>query len=852
MELDDYLSKAFWERFEEIAGHFPDIPAYSREGEDLTYGEILSRAEGLAGRLDKITHGIRGHVVEVEATLVPGSIVSFLAVLKAGAVILPMDPSFPLDFRQEIRRQVSPIARLEAGDGPRDVVLCQDKAQGKETPPVPFAPEEAAVLLWTSGSTGSPKGILLPEQAFLLDAWNRIRDYDVQPGDRVAWTAPPVLAGPIGMLCFSLLGGATLVPFPLKSIDAGALSGLLRGERVSYFNPPVSYYRQWMLADEGKGCLPDLRTVVIGGQPVSWKDVHAIQGRLSEGARLVHRYAASEAGLISQAFFERLEAAGDEGIVPLGSPPRGKRTVILGEDGAFLPTGEMGEIGVVSPHGALGYWKRPDLDREHFRRLPGGETLFLTSDLGRLRPDGQLELLGRRDGQLKIRGFRVEPAQVEAALRNLPGVVDAVLLPWTPPAFPDENELVAYVEPAMGSRLAADGLRAGLQKLLPEFMVPSRFVLLEEMPRTRNGKPDRTRFPDPGTSRPNLTVSFVQPQGKKEERIAGLWQEVLGISPIGAEDDFFDLGGHSLLAVRLFSRIEKVFGRDIPLAELLQARTVRSMARLLDAPEAEKEWKCLVRINVAGNRPRVFIVHGGGGNVLCFARLAAHLPAYDVYGLQALGLDRCHLPQLSVKGMAERYAAEIRAEQPHGPFRIVGYSFGSVVAFELAVLLQASGEEVVFLGLLDRATPARSSAPPRGNLVSEIWDRGTTRLKFHLRLRAGRLLLGAGLPVPFMQKIYNVATTFMSRDYVPPAAFMGNMAVFQTEERRSEGIDPASERGWGPHVKGETRVYPVPGTHHTLLDDPHVQDVARALETALGEPFLGKRLSGAPERLKEI
>lgn len=836
MELDAYLSRGFWERFVEIAGRFPDIPAWSREGESLAYGEILSRAEDLAGQLDKVTHGIRGLVVEVEATLVPGSIVSFLAVLKAGAVILPVDPAFPLDFRQEIRRQVSPIARLEAGDGPGDVFLRQDKIHGPEGPPVPFAPEDAAVLLWTSGSTGKPKGILLPQQAFLLDAWNRVRDYHVRAGDRVAWTAPPVLAGPIGMLCFSLLGGATLVPFPLKSIDAGALSGLLRRERVSYFNPPVSYFRQWMLAEDGKGSLPDLRTVVLGGQPVSWKDVRAVQGSLSEGAKLVHRYAASEAGLISQAFFDRFDATENEGSVPLGFPPMGKRTVILGEDGAILPDGEIGEIGVVSRHGALGYWKRPDLNSERFRRLPGGETLFLSADLGRLRPDGQLELLGRRDGQLKIRGFRVEPAQVEVALRSLPGVADAVLLPWAPPATPEENELVAYVEPARGSRLATDGLRAGLRETLPEFMVPSRYVLLEEMPRTRNGKPDRTRLPDPGTSRPDLTVRFVPPEGKTEERLAGLWHEVLGISPIGAEDDFFDLGGHSLLAVRLFSRIETVFGRDIPLAEMLQARTVRSMARLLEAPKGKREWKCLVRINVVGNRPKVFIVHGGGGNVLCFARLAARLTDYDVYGLQALGLDRRHLPQLSVRGMAERYAAEIREEQPHGPFRIVGYSFGSIVAFELALLLQASGEEVGFLGLLDRAMPARSSAPPRANLVSELWDRATTRLKFHLRLNAGRLLLGAGLPVPFMQKIYNAANGFMSRGYVPPAAFMGNMAVFQTAERRNEGIDPASERGWGPHVKGETRVYAVPGTHHTLLDDPHVRDVARVLDAALGEP----------------
>jgi acyl-coenzyme A synthetase/AMP-(fatty) acid ligase/thioesterase domain-containing protein/acyl carrier protein len=837
MGLDVYLSMGFWERFEDLAGHFPDLSAFSGTEQEMTYGELFDRAEELALKLRKLTRGESGHIVEVAAGLGPRSIVSFLAVIGAGAVILPMDPAFPPDFQEEIRRQAPPAARLEAGQGRGEVTVREGTIPGCPGP-VSRSPEGAIALLWTSGSTGRPKGILLPDKLFLLDAWNRIRNYQLKPGDRVAWTAPPVLAGPIAMLCFSILAGATLVPVPLKSLDPGTVSGILREERIAYFNPPVSYFRQWVKAAKGNGALPDLQTVVIGGQPVGWKDILAARGVLPEGSSLVHRYATTETGLVSQAFFREYDLVREEGSVPLGFPPEGKRVAVLGESGSPQSTGEAGEIAVVCRYGALGHWRRPDLDRERFRNLPGGETMFLTGDLGRFRPDGQLELLGRRDGQLKIRGFRVEPAQVESALRGLPGVEDAVLLSWAQPDFPDEKELVAYVVPAGGARLAPDMLRGALRRSLPDFMVPARYVMLQEMPRTRNGKPDRTRLPDPGVSRPDLSARFVQPRGKTETDLARLWEEVLAVSPVGAEDDFFDLGGHSLSAIRLFSRIEKAYGRDIPLSGLLAARTIRSMATMLEGREGKAgpgSWKCLVPIKVEGGRPRVFIVHGGGGNVLCFARLASRLSGYDVYALQAMGLDRHHLPHFSVGEMSRRYEAEIREVQPTGPYRVIGYSFGGVAAFELALRLQASGDRVPFLSLLDRGTPARSSAPPRGNLLSELWDRGTTRLKFNLRVKAGRMMLSVGLPVPFMEKIYNASISTISRDYEPTGTFLGNATIFQTEERRREGVEPASEKGWGPHVRGDVRVFPIPGTHHSLLEDPHVQKLAELLQAALDE-----------------
>lgn len=834
LEMESYISRGFWERFEEVATLFPDVPAFSLAGRQATYREVRILAEEVAGRLEELTGGAAGSVIEVEARLQPSSIVSFLGVLKSKSIVLPMDPGFPEEFQQEIRRQVSPVARLVTGESPIDVTLLRD---GFHPATDPAKTQGAAALIWTSGSTGQPKGILLPGRLFLLDAWNRIRDYRLAPGDRVAWTAPPVLAGPIAMLCFSILGGLTLVPLPLRSIDTNDISGILRDERVCYLNPPVSYFRQWMKGAEGRQSLPDLRTVVLGGQPVNWTDILDIGGRLPEEATLVHRYAASETGLVSQAFFRSPGIVREEGALPAGFSPKGKRTVVLSEDGIPLPVGEVGEIGVVSRHGALGYWKRPDLDEERIRELPSGEKMFLTGDLGRIREDGQLELLGRMDGQLKIRGFRVEPAQVEVSLRGLVGVEDAVVVPWAPPELPDEKEILAYVVPSSGARLAVNHLRAGLQKSLPDYMLPTRFIVLAEMPRTRNGKPDRTRLPAPGTSRPELSVPFNPPGTETEIRLARLWEEVLGISPIGLEDDFFDLGGHSLSAARLFGRIESDFGRRIPLADMLRARTVSSMALLLLESGGEDlgcSRNCLVRIDVRGDRPALFLIHGGGGEVLCFARLASLLPGFDVYALQALGLNRHRMAHLSMEEMVAGYTAEIRQVQPAGPYRIVGYSFGGAVAFELAVHLQASGEQVAYLGLLDRMTPSRSTAPRR-NPAHALWHRLRTFLKHEMKIAYARILLSLGRPVPFMQKIYKISTRYISRVYTPSRVFEGQVSVFQTEQRRQEGIDPRSDMAWGSYVTGAVKVYPIPGTHNTLFDEPYVRKVAAAMAESLAE-----------------
>lgn len=823
-----------WAHFEDTARRLPDHPALCLENGSLSYGELLLRAAETADRLERFLADRR--VIAVYADLAPATVISLLAASRAKTVAILLDRFHPSDFTASVLKETEPAVVLDSsGSVPVIAKSGFDNAPSRGREGVGDL-DKVAVVVWTSGSTGRPKGVALLGEGLVRDARTRIRDYRLSPEDRIAWTASPSFAGAVQDVCFTLLSGGALLPWTLNGKSAHDVNQWLAREGASFFRPPVSYYRHWIRSLPASGKLPALRTVSLGGQAVSWDDLLAFRERFPEGRRIVHRYAVTECNLVAQAVLDSGSIEGEKGSVPLGFPAAGKRVLVVGEDGEELKPGEAGQVAVIGDCLSPGYWGRPDLTAERFVELPEGLRMFLTGDLGRIRPDGQLELLGRRDGQLKIRGFRVEPAQVERAIRDIQGVRDAAVVPWAFPGRQGERVLLAYIELAEGKNLPSDSLRRVLAGVLPPFMIPSRFMFLPEMPRNQAGKLDWKSLPDPGTCRPELTGRFVPPEGRVERELAGLWEEVLEISPVGAEDDFFDLGGDSLTAVQLFSRIGDRFGRHFPLGEMLRARTVRSMGRLLqDEGKAGKpaSGKCLVPVSVAGGRPRLFLVHGGGGNVLCFARLAARLSGYDVYALQAMGLDRRHLPDLSAGEMATRYEAEIREVQPAGPYRVAGYSFGGLVAFELALRLQASGSEVGFLGLLDRGSPARSTAPPRGNLVSEIWDRGTTRLKFSLRVKVGRILLGAGFPVPFMEKIHNASIAYISRDYRPTGVYRGDVVLFQTEERRGEDKDPASGKGWGNHVSGGIRVFPVPGNHHTLLEDPHVEGVAEAFRRAL-------------------
>ncbi len=368
-----------------------------------------------------------------------------------------------------------------------------------------------------------------------------------------------------------------------------------------------------------------------------------------------------------------------------------------------VPVGVAGEIYIGGEGLAIGYLNRPELTAERFVPDPfggyPGERLYRTGDTARYASDGNIDFIGRVDYQVKVRGFRVEPGEVEFVIRQHPSVKNAVVI-----AKEDRTgvkRLVAYVVPAEAGAGASE-LRAFLKDKLPDYMVPAAFVTIAELPLTPNGKLDRAALPEPEITRADIGSRFVEPRGEIERQLAQIWEKVIGITPIGATDSFFDLGGHSLLAVRLFTEITRTFGTDLPLAAIFQYPTIEQIAALISGQGLARTGDSLVAIRSAGTKPPIFFVHAYGGGVFFYRELADRLgPDQPFYGLQSAGLDGRRPPHTRVDEMAAHYIREIKKIQPKGPYYIGGRCLGAYIALEMASQLKRQGETIALLAVLD-------------------------------------------------------------------------------------------------------------------------------------------------------
>jgi acyl-CoA synthetase (AMP-forming)/AMP-acid ligase II/thioesterase domain-containing protein/acyl carrier protein len=822
---------SLWNLFERTAIAHGDSLAIIEGSNRWTYTELLERSLQVSRDLEPYIAGKAGLRVAVEAGLDAGTAAAILGTLGAGGIVVPVDPSHPAAYRRTIVEDAAPTVFLEGRSGKaRPAAPAPLQVDGE-----PFGVGDLSgisVLLWTSGSTGRPKGVAVTGAPFALEARNCMKAYSLGPGERVGLTSSPTFAGAMAAFFTTLLSGAALVPADLRILGLGGTNEWLDREQVTLFRPPVSFYRQWVRTLSAKTVPGRLRMVTLGGQSLCWDDLADFRDRFPADRVIVHRYACTEAALVAHAAFGGGCPFPEEGKVPLGKPPDGVGVVILGEDGSPVPGGAKGEIGVVGGGLASGYWKNPGLTRERFVKLDDGTRLYRTGDLGCLLPDGTLFLGGRLDGQVKIRGFRVETARVEEALRDVPGVGEAAAKTWIPPSSPGEPVLVGYIAPSGEARLTVDGIRRHLEERLPDYMIPGRFLVVRELPRTPGGKVDRSRLPDPKPGRPDLSVPFVPPEGPVQQALAGLWEEILGVSPIGVLDDFFDLGGHSVQAARLFGKLERVFGLQLPLARLYQGRNIRDMAALL-AQGKTGEWSSIVPIRTGTGGFPLFLVHAVGGNAIGFGPLGDRLQGCDTYGIQAWGLHPRHFPHLSVEEMAAHYISEMQRIQKNGPYRVLGYSFGGVIAFEMACQLESAGEEVAFLGMLDRRALLLECGKGFKRNAMRVWNDVTRRIKLSIRIPLAKALLALGLPVPFMHRIATGAIKRMATTYSPGSSYGGAMDLFLVDIPEEAPDKPL--RAWAHHVKGPLRRHAVPGNHQTMLEEPHVRTLAEKLLKALDE-----------------
>lgn len=547
----------------------PDSPAVACDGVELTYRELGERvarmASGLAAR------GVRpGDVVGVGLRRTLDLVPVLLAVWRAGAAYLPVDPALP----------AARISTLIADAGAR--ILVTDAADVQGIAAVRPADLSGTILtaisdhslpayvIYTSGSSGLPKGVMIDRQSVSERvSWMRTA-YDLQPGDRIVQFAELGFDAHVEEIFPSLEAGATVVMLPNGGRTLPDFLTTSEGARVTLLDLPTSFWHALVEEIDEIAWPPNLRLVILGGDPVAASAVKRWRSRFGDRVRLVNTYGPTEATVIA--------TAGDlgDGKPSIGRPIAGTTVRVLDSRQREVPPGIPGELAIGGAGVAWGYLNRPRLTAERFVPAPGTR-LYLTGDRARVRADGDLEFLGRLDDQVKIRGVRIEPAEVEAALTAFPPVRSAAVIAL-------DGSLVAYVtgDPAL------DDLRAHLRRTLPEHLVPGHIVPLPELPLTRNGKLDRAALPAPDVA----GEAYVAPRTDAEELVAQIFGEVLGVPRVGITDDFFALGGHSLLATRVVARIRRAVDLVVPVRTLFASRTVAEFAAAVDEILEEAERAC--------------------------------------------------------------------------------------------------------------------------------------------------------------------------------------------------------------------------------------------------------------------
>jgi thioesterase domain-containing protein/acyl carrier protein len=476
-----------------------------------------------------------------------------------------------------------------------------------------------------------------------------------------------------------------------------------------------------------------------------------------------------------------------------------------------------------------------------------GARMYKTGDLARYRPDGNIEFLGRADHQVKIRGFRIELGEIEAALGQHKAVREAVILARED--VPGEKRLVAYVV----ADATADELRRFLKDKLPESMVPAGVVLLDALPLAPNGKLDRMALPAPDRSRPELEKAFIAPRDDLERQLAQIWEEVLGVRPVGVTDNFFALGGHSLLAVRLFAFIEKRLGKKLPLTTVFQGATVEDLAGVLRRQATPGPQSALVAMQPGGRKRPLFLVHPAGGHVFPYIQLAKLLgPDQPCYGLQAMGVEAGQDPHTRIEDMAATYIQALRTVQPTGPCLLGGWSMGGVVAFEMAQQLHAQGQPVALLAILDGRIPTQDATFPEQDaeaisLVERYFGISFGPMEALTELPEDEQLAvlleeakGAGL-VPAELDVSQARRFVMllRNDLRATQAYglhryPGRITFFKASETLAEtSADPTM--GWSEWASGGVEVHVVPGNHANLMYPPHVEVLAAELTACLNQ-----------------
>ncbi|MET8974171.1 amino acid adenylation domain-containing protein [Streptomyces sp. NPDC004539] len=820
----------------------PDADAVLDHGTRLSYRELDRRAADLAGLLAQRGAGPE-QVVGIALPRTAELVVAVLAVLKSGAAYLPLDPAYPAERLAYIVGDARPVVVLATEESGKSLPAgtptltpgeAASAATVSTTPAGLAAPDNLAYITYTSGSTGRPKGVLATHRnAVEFVEWTHTEFGPERLADVLFATSLNFDVSVFEIFSPLTCGGRIEIVENLLALTDGAprSAGLLSG--VPTVMASVLAERPALSA----------HTIALGGEPIPARLRKDIENAFP-GARLVNFYGPTEATIYATAW--RSDTGDTDGTgnaddaqadgsanrtspdaePPIGRPLARNRVHLLDHALQLVPDGAVGEVYVAGGGPARGYLGRPALTAERFVADPygdPGQRLYRTGDLAVREPDGQLRFLGRADQQVKVRGFRIELGEVEAALSTHPAVTRAAAT--VRDAGPGEKRLIAYVVP--GGPVSPEELREHLARALPAHMVPTAYVTVPALPRTASGKLDRRSLPAPDAP----LAARTAPRTPREERIRGIFAEVLGLdaSQVGVHDSFFDLGGHSLLAPRLTSRIRAELGMEPSLQALFDTPTVAALAHdpadSIAGPGSAPLGP-LLPLRARGDREPLFCLPPATGLAWGFAGLARHLaPRRPLFGLQSSGLLPGEAPSATLAGAVAEHIARIREQQPTGPYHLLGYSMGGLVAYEVAVSLQAAGEKVALLAVLD-AFPGTwiKHAPPanRPTLLRSILtvlgrpapQDPLTHEKFVDLVRSVPDM-AAGLTDEELAALVDVtAQNGRLLQEFAPTSYDGDLLMFTAAG--DPGAVPGRVGDWSPYVTGRVVDHGIPCAHGEL------------------------------------
>ncbi len=808
-------------RFRDVLLAQPDAIAVADAHRTLSYAELASEAIA-------VLRAVRGAVpagapVALLHPHEPGAVCALLGILASGHPVVVLDPRTPAARLQVFLERSGATAAVVHPDTAEVATQVAEQVLLPSPGPVDVEdlwalvpdPSAPAALAFTSGSTGRPKVVVNDHRMLVRDAWTNSIDTGCYGADDVvAHTLPLAFHAGLMVTVAGLMVGSRMELYDVRGSGIAGLPTWLHrvGATVMHSSPAI--LRAFIGTRPDPALLAGLRSLTIAGEAAHGRDVEAARALLPPTCVVRNRYGSSETGLIAE-YAVPADHPPLAGPLPVGRPVGDTTLQLIGDDGRVQPDGEPGVLTVTTAYLASGYWNDPESSAKSFSQNDDGTRTYRTSDVGVI-DGGVLRLLGRRDHSVKIRGYLVEPGEVDAALFTLPHVTEAVTVSAPRPGS-DSARLVSYLV-STAEQPSAAAVRAELRALVSSHMVPEVVLFLKALPRTDRGKLDRAALPEPPAIGGPETYG---PVSDWEQAVADVWAGALELESVGPDDDFFELGGDSLAAEAVLAATVSQLGvpaQQVTASVLVEAPTVRQFAaRLRRAPDAL--GAVLVPLQPKGSAPPMFFVAGGGGLGVAFVALARRLGEdQPSYALQMHGMERRGLPDWTVKRAARRSINALRTVAPRGPYRLAGHSFGGLIALEMAHQLRAAGEAVELLAILDSfpPDPAMHPAPEPRPLVK--------------RLRAGLGLAATGWATTpgtgNYWRFYDL-TSFVGRHH-RSTPYPGRAVVMV-----ADSPDKAQRSAWAGHLTGDWQLVEVGGDHLSMLREPHVAAIAAALTATL-------------------